>query len=607
MRIAIVVLMWFCLVAAVHAHESVRVVDIDGQPRTLCRHDARATAVIFLSTHCPISNRYVPTLNQLSRMRAGDGVDVIGVISDPTVSMIDARKHRDEYRIEFPVLLDSSGLLARQFKPAVTPHAFVLDRDGKVAYQGRIDDGFAAVGKQNQIVRSHDLADALRAVLEGKAITQPRTQPVGCIFEAWDPRDLPAKVTYARDIAPILNANCVSCHRANEIAPFPLDSYPDAAKRAKQIAAVTESRYMPPWKPLAGYGRFVGEHRLSDDQIELINAWAQAGAPMGDEKDLPPAPNFASGWTMGQPDLVVKMPEPFTVPATGRDVYRAFVAPLNLPEDVYVAGMEFRPGANSVVHHCLLFLDNTGAARQLDARDPQSGYRSFGGPGFTPTGGLGGWAPGAFPTMLPDGVGRFVPAGSDIIFQMHYHPDGRERIDQSSVALYLQKKPISKVISTIPLASRDIDIPAGDANYIRTARLELPVELTVSGVTPHMHLIGREMKVWATPPDGKQVPLIWIDDWDFKWQGQYRLAEPITLPKGSTLEMTARYDNSAANFNNPNNPPARVRRGEQTTDEMCICFIEFQADSIQHARDLRRQIVREAVGDAIRRRISREN
>jgi mono/diheme cytochrome c family protein len=581
-------------------------IDVDGQPRVLARSEARGTIVAFVGTQCPISNRYAPLLNELAKTHASDDLDLLAVVSDPTITIADARKYRDEYKIQFPILFDASGLLAHQFKPAVTPEAFLLDREGKIVYRGRIDDCFEDVGQQKQVVKSHDLTDAVTALLAGKPVGSPETKPVGCAFEAWNSKDLKAAATYTRDIAPLLNANCVSCHRAGEIAPFPLDSYPDAAKRAKQLAAVTESRYMPPWKPAAGYGHFVGEHRLSDDQIKLIDTWAQAGAPRGDDKDLPPAPKFASGWTMGEPDLVVKMPQPFTVSADGRDVYRAFVVPLNLPNDCYVAGVEFRPGAATVVHHCLLFLDNTGAARKLDEQDAEPGYRSFGGPGFTPTGGLGGWAPGAHPGMLPEGVGRFVPAKSDLIFQMHYHPDGRERVDQSSVAIYLQKKPVKKVISTIPLATRDIDIPAGESNYIRNVKWELPVDLLVSGATPHMHLVGREMKVWATKSDGQQIPLIWIDDWDFKWQGQYRFVDPIVVPKGSTLEMTARYDNSTANPDNPNNPPARVRRGEQTTDEMCICFVEFEADSMQQARDIRAQIVREAVGDAIRRRVSGE-
>jgi hypothetical protein len=433
------------------------------------------------------------------------------------------------------------------------------------------------------------------------------TKPVGCVFEAWEKKDIAGKVTYSRDIAPILNANCVSCHRANEIAPFPLDSFTDAAKRAKQLAAATESRYMPPWKPAANFGHFQGEHRLTDREIELIGAWAEVGAPQGSADDLPPAPKFASGWQLGTPDIVAKMPQPFTIPAGGADIYQAFVVPLNLPEDTYVAGIEFHPDAKTVVHHCILYLDNTGAARKLDEADPAPGYRSFGGPGFTPTGSLGGWAPGATSSLLPDGVGRPVRAGSDVVFQMHYHPDGREHTDQSSVAIYLQKKPITKVVASIPVGTRQIDISPGDANYTRIISFTLPADMTLIGAIPHMHLLGRTMSVAATAPDGKAIPIIRIDDWDFRWQGQYRYAEPLTLPQGSTIHFEAKYDNSDANPNNPNNPPKRVTHGEQTSDEMCLCFLEFMADSPAESQNIRRAVGRAMVANAIRTRLGAES
>lgn len=579
-----------------------RITDLTGRIHQLFDASNRATVIVFMGLECPISNRYIPALNDLAKR---EGVAFFGVISDPILKRQQVIRWRDEYNVGYPIVFDASCSLARQLKPAVTPEAFVLDREGQVVYRGRIDDGFSELGGASPIIKSHDLADAITAVLENKPITTPKTTAIGCLFEAAESKAAPAGVTYARDIAPILNANCVSCHRAGEIAPFPLDTYTDAAKRARQIAAVTESRYMPPWKPKAGFGQFVGEHRLSDGQIELLSGWADSGAPQGDPTELPPAPKFPSGWTNGEPDLVVTMPEAFTVPAGGRDLYRAFVVPLDLLQDVYVAGIEFRPGAKSVVHHCLLFLDTTGAARRLDEAEDGPGYTSFGGPGFAPTGGLGGWAPGVMPALLPEGVGRLVRGGSDLVFQMHYHPDGRPRSDRSSVAIYLQKKPVRRVVSGLALGTRDIDIPAGEPNYTRTAQLTLPVDVTLTAITPHMHLVGREMKVHATAPDGRQIPLIWIDDWDFKWQGQYRFAAPITLPKGTIIELAARYDNSAGNPNNPNDPPRRVRRGEQTTDEMCLCFLEFQADSQRQAQLVRRAVMGEMIGGALRRGFGR--
>lgn len=601
MRILIALLCLCAATVSAQTFPSQWLSDVDGNAHVLIEPETHATAIVFLGTQCPISNRAIPTLNALAA-KLPSGAAFYGIVSDPTVTRADVAKYRDDYKIAFPILFDDAGSLAKSLQPKVTPEAFVLNQYGRVVYRGRIDDSFASLGQANQTAKTHDLADALADVAADKPIDR-ETKAVGCIFEAWKAKDVSSAITYNRDIAPLLNANCVSCHRDGQVAPFSLQTYQDAAKRAEQLAQVTQSHYMPPWKPHANFNHFVGEHRLTNDRIALIADWAKAGAPQGDAKDLPPAPKFASGWTKGEPDLVVKMPEPFTVPAGGKDVYRAFVVPLNLPKDTYVAGVEFRPGAPTVVHHSLFFLDTTGAGRKLDAADPAPGYISFGGPGFTPTGGLGGWAPGADNQLLPEGAGRLVKAGSDLILQMHYHPDGREHQDQSSLAIYFQKKPVDRIIGSIPLTTRDIDIPAGEANYTRQVSLTLPTDLTLSGATPHMHLVGRDMKVTATQPDGTVTPIIWIDDWDFKWQGQYRFVKPITLPAGTRLDLVAHYDNSTANANNPNDPPARVKRGEQTTDEMCFCFLEYEASSPSELLRIRKAMVQQMISEGLRRRL----
>jgi peroxiredoxin len=578
---------------------SIRSTDLDSE---LFTSDGKITAIVFLGTECPISRRAVPTLNELHANLDQRDVQIVGVISDPSVTRKAAATFRDEYKAAFTILFDGSGTIARQLKPTHVPEAFVLDRAGRVAYRGRIDDSFVAPASPKTIVSHHELADALDDLLTGRAVRVTETKAVGCIFEAWDAREgatTRPSVTYARDVAPILSVNCVQCHRDGDVAPYPLTSYEDVAKRAKLIASITSDRTMPPWKAQPNFGHFKDERRLSDDEIRLIGEWAEAGAPEGNRDDLLPPRKFASGWALGEPDLVIRMPEPFAVPASGRDVYRAFVAPIDVPPDSYVAAFEFRPDAASVVHHCIMYLDTIGRARQFDAADPEPGYVSFGGPGFAPTGALGGWAPGATPRRLPDGVGKPLPRGSDLVFQVHYHPDGREHVDRSSVAIYLAKKPVTQVVAMIPLGTRDIDIPAGEANYVREASVTLPCDATITGITPHMHLLGREMKVTATRPDGAVVPMIWIRDWDFRWQDQYAYAEPILLPKDTRIDLRAAYDNSADNPRNPNNPPRRVRRGEQTTDEMCLCFIQYQTGDVKDIRLIRRAAIGQRVRDAL--------
>jgi mono/diheme cytochrome c family protein len=386
------------------------------------------------------------------------------------------------------------------------------------------------------------------------------------------------RVTYCRDVAPILYRHCAGCHRPGEVGPFPLLSYKDAAKRADFLKQVTAQRRMPPWKAEPGYGDFLDARRLSDDELHTLARWADGGAPEGDPRDLPPPPQFADGWQLGQPDLVLKMPEPFTVPAGGRDVFRCFVIPTGLAENRTVAAVEFRPGNRRVVHHALFFLDSLGAARKRDEADPGPGYASFGGIGILPTGILGGWAPGAQPHRLPDGVGRFLRKNSDLVLQIHYHTTGKEEIDQSSVGSTFTKKPADKILMGVVLLNRKVDIPPGAADYRLTASSTLRVDVHAIGVTPHMHLLGREMKVKAVRPDGREVPLVWIKDWDFNWQGQYLFRAPVALPRGTRLELEAVYDNSAANVKNPSNPPKRVQWGEQTTDEMCLCGVHVVAD-----------------------------
>ncbi len=381
------------------------------------------------------------------------------------------------------------------------------------------------------------------------------------------------KVTFTKDVAPILYQNCVSCHRPGEVAPFSLLDYKSVKKHAEDVGTVTESRYMPPWKAEPGHGDFMNERRLTDAQIQLIQAWVKQGAVEGSATDLPAAPKFAEGWYLGEPDMIVKMPEPFTVPAEGRDVFRCFVIPMDLPEDKFVRAVEFRPSNRRVVHHSLFFLDNSGAARKLDEADPGVGYGKMGGVGFVPSGGLGGWAPGVFPQPLPDGIARRIRKGADLVLQTHFHPTGKEEIEQSSFGIYFYKTPPKAVMHGTMVASRKIDIPAGEKNYKVNASITSPIDVDLIGITPHAHLICKEMKVWANFPDGTTQDLIWIKDWDFNWQDQYLYKKPIRIPRGTRVDMEFTYDNSTANVRNPFNPPQRITRGEQTSNEMAITFL----------------------------------
>ena len=396
--------------------------------------------------------------------------------------------------------------------------------------------------------------------------------------------------TFNRDIAPILYQNCATCHRPGQVAPFSLLTYDDAAKRAALIAAVTAKRVMPPWKAEPGYGHFQDERRLTDAQIEAIGEWARNGAPEGDPRQKPAAPQFSSGWQAGKPDAVFTVAQPFQIPADGRDRFECFVVPLDLPGDRYVKNVEFHPGNPKVVHHALFFLDTSGEARRLDADTPEPGYPCFGGPQIQPAGSLGGWAPGATAEPLPDGVAHTITKGTDLVIQIHYHPSGKAETDQSAIGLTFGDAP-ARGLAGILVGTRKIDLAPGNSHQEVTDWALVPEDADLIGITPHAHLLCREMKVDARLPDGSTVPLIWIRDWDFNWQGQYRYAAPVHLPKGTRIEMRYVYDNSAGNPHNPSNPPKRVTFGEQTTDEMALLFLQVTLPHPEDARRFRREYV----------------
>jgi mono/diheme cytochrome c family protein len=378
--------------------------------------------------------------------------------------------------------------------------------------------------------------------------------------------------TFNKDIAPILYQNCATCHRPGEVAPFSLLTYQDAAKRAALLATVTEKRVMPPWKPEPGYGSFANERRLSDAQLVLIREWAKAGAPEGDARDKPTPPVFPEGWAGGQPDKILTVGEKFAVSPDGPDQYRCFVLPMDIDNDVYVSTMEFRPGNRRVVHHALVFLDSSGAARKLAADSHDGGYPCFGGVGFPPSGMIGGWAPGATPPPAIAGMAHAIAKGTDVVLQIHYHPSGKPEEDQSSLGLHFSGPP-TKGRAGIVMSYRRIDIPAGDSHYAVKSEVTLPRDVDLFGITPHAHYLGKDMRVNAYLPDGTTKPLIWIKDWDFNWQGQYRYQQPIPLPKGTRIELEYAYDNSDNNPHNPTHPPVHVTYGEETKNEMAVLFL----------------------------------
>ncbi len=389
------------------------------------------------------------------------------------------------------------------------------------------------------------------------------------------PSPAPARpLTFARDIAPIVYEHCASCHRPGESGPFPLLTFDDVRKHARQIVTVTQSRYMPPWLPQAGYGDFTDENRLTAEQIAKIADWVAQGAPEGVESEIPPAPQFTGGWQLGPPDLIVEAPEAFTLQADGTNVYHNFVVTPKIDKRRFVRAIEVRPGGEKrIVHHANVIIDRSGwgheqetspgagfAGMELANRrsvfDPDDGHFLF-------------WRPGGAPYVEPDGLAWTLDPGNDLIVNTHMRPSGKPEQIRPVVGLYFTDKPQTKFPMLLQLEHDGaINIPPGVRDFPISDDFRLPMDVDALAVFAHAHYLATLMEGYATLPDGTRKWLIRIPAWDQNWQSVYRYRQPVFLPKGTVISMRYHYDNSTANVRNPNHPPKRVQAGNHATDEM---------------------------------------
>jgi hypothetical protein len=414
------------------------------------------------------------------------------------------------------------------------------------------------------------------------------------------------QLTFSENVAPIIFDKCAGCHRPGEAAPFSLLNYDDVRKRAKLIATVTQSRYMPPWSATSEMGAFRDDRRLSDGQIRTIQQWIDGGMVEGDPRKLPALREFTPGWQLGKPDLVLKMNEPFELPPDGPDVFRNFAIKLNLKKDQWVKAVEFRSTARAS-HHALFFLDQSGQAVKMDEADPSPGFAgmSFLGTATVAAGNtagrgallqrlqnrnlldvarasLGGWAVGGVPQPLPEGLARPLPQESDFVLQMHFHPTGKVEKEQATIGLYYADGPPKRTLTALQLpplfgALAGIDIPAGEKHFVIRDSFILPIDVEVVSVGGHAHYLAKTMHMTATLPGGSSRELVGIPDWKFNWQERYFFKDFVKLPKGTRLDVEIAYDNSRDNVSNPNNPLRRVTFGQQSTDEMGAVTIEMVA------------------------------
>jgi hypothetical protein len=370
-------------------------------------------------------------------------------------------------------------------------------------------------------------------------------------------------VTYAKQISRIMQERCQTCHHAGTAAPFTLATFEDAVHWADTIREVISTNRMPPWHADPHFSKFSNDRRLPKEEKQAILAWLNSGMQMGDKKDLPAPRTFAEGWVIGKPDVVFELPEEQTVPASGVVAYQYFVTPTNFKEDVWIQAAEARPSNRGVVHHII-----------VSYRDPKSNGRQNGrgiGDGF-----VVGTAPGDMPLILPPGIAVKIPAGAELIWQMHYTPNGKEAKDRSQVGFvfYKGKEPPARFSYTRGISNNSFVIPPGDANYKTESEWVVPRDTLLLSFMPHMHLRGKDFEYRATYPDGRIETILKVPRYDFAWQTAYRLEKPLHLPKGTKIHCTAHFDNSTANPANPD-PKKEVTWGDQTWEEMMIGWVDF--------------------------------
>ena len=566
--------------------ENVTLHDADGRPHSLYDvKDKKAIVVVFLSFDCPVSTSYIPVLTELAKTYRDKQVLFFAVNSSDDGDAAQIAKLGEEYKLNFPLFKDEHFRAADVFKAEASPSVFVLDHKFVLRYRGRIDNGYYARLKKNGRTTRNDLQQALDELLAGKFVSEPATKPIGCPIVGQRKAKKDGVVTFYRDVLPIMQKNCQECHRPGAVGPFSLMTYKQVINWADDIKEYTQERKMPPWKLVEGPA-FHGERKMADADIKTLAAWVDGGMAEGDPKDAPPPREFVEGWQLGKPDLILTLPDEMTVGASGPDLFRCFVLPTNLTEDKFVTVVEVRPGNSRIVHHTLHYFDTTGKGRELEkeAQQKQDDKQADRGPGYTASmglgfragvgkvGGLGDWAPGNVAHHLPQGYGYFLPKGADVLLQIYYHRNGRVEKDRTSIGLYFAKSGDTKRWKRMVLAGNFLAIPAGQERYRVQGSMEVLEECKLYSLMPHMHMLGRDIKVTLTQPGGKPTTLVFIKDWEYNWQETYFFKEPILLKPGARLEVESSFDNSDKNPNNPFSPPRWIKFGEQTTDEMCYVF-----------------------------------
>ena len=521
----------------------------------------KAVAIIFFGVECPLVKLYVPRLTELGK-KYGNDFQIIGINSNRHDSVTEISNFAKITGAKCPLLKDPANRVADAFGANRTPEVFLFDADHVLVYHGAIDDQYT-YGQQKNNAETNYLADAVEAVIAGRKPKIQTTQSDGCIIGRILTEQKNSDVTYANQVSRILNDHCVSCHRPGEVAPFSLTDYDEVVGWAEMIAEVVDEQRMPPWHANPLHGKFKNDVSLSSEEKKLLNKWVENGAPLGNAKDLPDPPKFVEGWQIGKPDVVIAARKrPYRVPATGVIPYKHFVVDPGFTEDKWIQAAEIRIGNRAVVHHVIVAIHDEG--RKKVHGEIESEWITAA-------------APGSLPLDLPDGYAKVVPAGSKLIFQMHYTPNGTAQSDISSVGFkFVDRKKVKKVVATREIIETKFRIPPGADNHKVVAKRRFYKDSQLLALFPHMHLRGKSFRYTAYYKDKTRDPEILLDipRYDFNWQTGYQFETPKLIPAGTVIECVAHFDNSEDNFANPD-PTKTVRWGDQTWDEMMIGYYDM--------------------------------
>lgn len=527
-------------------------VEVAAQSRT------QLTVICFLGTECPVARLYGPRLAELSRKFSDQGVQFIGLISNAQDSPAEIQQFGAEHQIAFPLVKDVGNRIADQFGATRISEVFVVDQSLTIRYRGRIDDQYKP-GSTRQSATRDDLRLAIQEVLAGKPVTVAQTDAAGCLVGRVKTPVPDSKLTFCNQVARVLAKHCTECHRPGEIGPFDLTKFEEVTGWGETLVETIDSGRMPPWNANPKHGSFANSRLMPEEDKQTIRDWVAAGMPCGSETDLPPQQLTTTEWGLpGQPDVIIPMRDrPFVIPASGTVEYQYFVVDPKFTEDRWISAAQVIPGNRSIVHHCIVFIR------------PPDGSRMRG------VGWLNGYVPGQRGFQMHSGRARKVPAGSKLVFQMHYTPNGTEQQDLTRLGLiFVPEKEVTHEVYSVIALDQEFEIPPQTAGYPVHAQVKrLPRVGELLAIVPHMHVRGQSIQVTSKKGSAENI-LLDVPRYDFNWQHVYELSHPLDLAEIDSLEFTARFDNSKNNPANPD-PTQYVMWGDQTWEEMAVTFFEI--------------------------------